>query len=136
MKTFFILTFIACFSATLTLHAQDQKKYLYQSKIHSYTNMKNAGIGMTAGGAILSIIGISTMSSALNTDPDMETDEGLSKFTNGYLVTVLGVAVTGGGVTLWAIGGSKKRSYTEKLNALSLQLKPAPTQMLALSWRF
>ena len=98
--------------------------------------MKNVGIGLTIGGAVLTIVGINSMSNAVATDPDLVTDEGASKFAVGYLATILGVTATGGGITLWAIGASKKRSYTTKLNSISLNLNPAPRRMVSLAYRF
>jgi hypothetical protein len=76
------------------------------------------------------------MSNAAAEDPNLYSDESSSKFAVGYLVTVLGVTATGGGITLWAIGSSKKRSYLNKLNSLSLNLNPSPYHLVSLAYRF
>ena len=134
MKTITTIILLCAFACHFTVHAQDQKKYLYQSKVAKYNKMKNVGIGLTIGGAVLTIVGINSMSNAVATDPDLVTDEGASKFAVGYLATILGVTATGGGITLWAIGASKKRSYTTKLNSISLNLNPAPRRMVSLAY--
>ncbi|NOU45993.1 MAG: hypothetical protein HOO86_02915 [Bacteroidales bacterium] len=138
-KTILIMMMCVLFSHfTLQAQVQDQnkKKFLYESKVQKFNTMRNAGIVLTIGGAVLTIAGISTMSNAIADDPDMVTDAGTSKFLTGYLCTALGLTASGGGIVLWAIGGAKKRSYTQKLNSLSLNLNPAPRQMVSLAYRF
>jgi len=132
----FIMLCVCVSQFTLQAQDQNQRKYLYESKIHQFTNMRNAGVGLTIGGAILTIVGISSMSNAIAADPDLATDAGVSKFTTGYWVTMLGVTAAGGGITLWAIGGSKIRSYTKKLNSVSLNLNPSPYHLVSLAYRF
>lgn len=136
MKTLSIIILLVVFVSQMSLKAQDQRKQLYQHKVEKFTTMRNVGVGLTIGGAILTIAGISTMSNAIAEDPDLVTDNGASKFMTGYLVTVLGVTASGGGIALWVIGGSKKRSYSNKLNALSLNLNPAPHHLVSLAYRF
>lgn len=136
MKTLIISILLVVFASHISVQAQDQKKQLYLRKVEKFTTMRNAGIGLTIGGSVLTILGISTMSNAVAEDPNLYTDESNSKFLAGYLVTALGVTAAGGGITLWAIGGSKRRSYLNKLNSLSLNLKPGHNQMLSLSYRF
>lgn len=136
MKTLIICILLVVFASPISVQAQDQKKQLYLRKVEKFTTMRNAGIGLTIGGSVLTILGISTMSNAVAEDPNLYTDESNSKFLAGYLVTALGVTAAGGGITLWAIGGSKRRSYLNKLNSLSLNLKPGHNQMLSLSYRF
>jgi hypothetical protein len=136
MKTLIISILLVVFASQISVQAQDQKKQLYLRKVEKFTTMRNAGIGLTIGGSVLTILGISTMSNAVAEDPNLYTDESNSKFLAGYLVTALGVTAAGGGITLWAIGGSKRRSYLNKLNSLSLNLKPGHNQMLSLSYSF
>ena len=133
-KVIFILLVLLAYH--FTLQAQIQKKQLYQQKIEKFTTMRNVGVGLTIGGAILTIAGISTMSNAIAQDPNLETENGTSKFMTGYLVTVLGVTASGGGIALWAIGGSKKRSYSNKLNSLSLNLNPSTRHLVSLAYKF
>ena len=120
----------------ITVQAQDQKKYFYESKVHKYTNLRNAGIGLTVCGSVLTVVGISTMSSAVAEDLDFVTDEGISKFTTGYLCTTLGITASGGGIVLWAIGGSKKKSYSNKLNVVSLNINPSSCHLVSLAFHF
>lgn len=136
MKTLIIFILLAVFASHISVQAQDQKKQLYLHKVEKFTTMRNAGIGLTVGGAILTIVGISNMSNAIAEDPNLYTDESNSKFAVGYLVTILGVTATGGGITLWAIGGSKRKSYLNKLKSLSLNLNPSPYHMVSLAYRF
>ncbi len=136
MKTLIISILLVVFASHISVQAQDQKKQLYLRKVEKFTTMRNAGIGLTIGGSVLTILGFSTMSNAVAEDPNLYTDESNSKFFSGYLVTALGVTATGGGITLWAIGGSKRRSYLNKLNSLSLNLNPGRNQMLSLSYSF
>ncbi len=136
MKTLIISILLVVFASHISVQAQDQKKQLYLRKVEKFTTMRNAGIGLTIGGSVLTILGFSTMSNAVAEDPNLYTDESNSKFFAGYLVTALGVTATGGGITLWAIGGSKRRSYLNKLNSLSLNLNPGRNQMLSLSYSF
>lgn len=136
MKTLIISILLVAFVSHISVQAQDQKKQLYLHKVEKFTNMRNAGVGLTIGGAILTIVGISSMSKAVAEDPNLYTDESNSKFAIGYLVTALGVTATGGGITLWAIGGSKRRSYLNRLNSLSLNLNPSPYHMVSLAYRF
>jgi hypothetical protein len=54
----------------------------------------------------------------------------------GAYATTFGLVATGGGITLWAIGASKKRSYLKKANSFSLNLNPGLNQKLSLAYRF
>lgn len=136
MKTLSITILLVVFVSHLSLQAQDQRKQLYQNKVEKFTTMRNVGVGLTIGGAILTIAGISTMSNAVAEDPNLETDNGASKFLTGYFVTALGVTASGGGIALWAVGGAKKRSYSNKLNSLSLNLNPSTRHLVSLAYRF
>lgn len=140
MKTITTIILLCAFACHFTVHAQDQKKYLYQSKVAKYNKMKNTGIGLTIGGGVLTVAGIVLMANGINDtspyDPYSSDTEVGGTFALGYLATILGVTATGGGITLWAIGASKKRSYTTKLNSISLNLNPAPRRMVSLAYRF
>jgi hypothetical protein len=122
----------------LVLKAQvsiNQQKLLYQNKVISFTKMKHAGIAMTFGGAIVTVAGIAVMSNS-GYDPNYPTSEAYDKFLSGYLITILGVAATGGGITFWAIGDSKTKKYKQKLNSVSLNINPVPGKLVSIAYRF
>ncbi|NVO18789.1 MAG: hypothetical protein HXX13_03765 [Bacteroidetes bacterium] len=138
MKRNLICSLVAILAFLGAVNAQDNQyqKDLFRRKISQYNGMKNAGIGLTVGGAVLVVVGISTFSNAVAEDPDLVTENAAGKATLGLLCTELGCVAFGGGVVLWAVGGSKKSKYIKKLNALSLNLKPNPYQTLSLAYRF
>jgi hypothetical protein len=49
---------------------------------------------------------------------------------------MFGLAGTGGGIALWSIGASKKKSYQKKLNTLTFNLNPNLNQKLSLVYKF
>ena len=138
MKAKIIFILLIVFAFNFTSHAQDQgeKKQLYQHKVESFTTMRNAGIGLTLGGTILTIVGISNASNAIASDPNLETDEAIQKYSVGVLVASLGLTAAGGGIVLWAIGGSKKKNYSQKLNSLSFNLNPTTYRLVSLAYHF
>ena len=138
MKTKIIFILLVVFAFHLTSKAQEQveKKQLYQHKVETYTTMRSAGIGLTFGGTILTIVGISSMSNALSADPNLLTDEMASKYTVGALCAGLGMTAAGGGIVLWAIGSSKKNYYSQRLNSVSFNINPNPYHLASLTYRF
>jgi hypothetical protein len=134
LKPFLIL--LVVFASHFKSQAQDDKKWLYEHKVQSFTTMRNAGIGLTIGGTILTIVGISSMSNALAADPNLVTEEMASKYAWGAIGAGLGMTAAGGGIVLWAIGASKKNLYLHKLNSLSLNLNPAPRHLVSIAYRF
>jgi hypothetical protein len=138
MKTMYIFILLTVLTFNFTSQAQDQgeKKQLYQHKVESYTTMRNAGIGLTIGGTILTIAGITSMSNAIASDPDLLTDEMASKYTIGLLCASLGMTGTGGGIVFWVIGSSKKNYYSQRLNSLTFNLNPNPYHLASLTYRF
>ena len=136
MKT---IVLIWLFILPFALQAQEipyQQKLLYQNKIVSYTKMKTAGIVLTFGGTILSVAGIAMMANS-GYDPYYPmSDAGYEKYVSGYLIAVLGISATAGGITLWSIGGSKVKKYTQKLNSISLNINPVPRQLFSIAYRF
>lgn len=119
---------------------KDRQKSLYQNKVYKFTKMKKTGIGLTFGGAILTAGGIAMMVNGadeyINDDSYSSTDLYPTSFYVGYVGAILGGAATTGGIVMWSIGGSKARSYSKRLNSLSLNLNPAPKQIISLSYRF
>ncbi|MBK6346748.1 MAG: hypothetical protein IPF68_12590 [Bacteroidales bacterium] len=124
--------------------AQISKEDLYKGKIKSYSRMRNTGMVLTITGAVFTVAGVGLMVDAVNRDVDYydpydpyaTSDEAMGEAVVGVLCFYAGLFMDTGGIVLWSIGGAKKRSYTKKLNALSLNLKPDPRQTLSLSVRF
>lgn len=130
-----MLTFIIMVQCTIT--AQEEQKNYYRKKIVTYSKMKSAGTTMTIGGVLLTAIGISVFASNINTEFNSNTyDDDNDKAIIGMMAAEIGVGVAAGGVTLWAIGGSKKAKYRRKLNALSLNLNGSLDSKLSLVYRF
>lgn len=145
MKTIIIIILLGIFTFPFLSQAQvlDQKKAIYQKKVISFTKMKRSGVGLTIGGAILTVGGIALMADGAkqtnNYDPydSYSTyDDPTSKFMVGYITTCIGVGAVAGGIVLWSIGGSKARGYQKKLNSLSLNLNPGKHQLFSLAYRF
>lgn len=65
MKTKKLFILLGFMIPSLMIHAQNQNNLLYQAKVEKYTKMKNAGIGLTIGGTILTGIEISLMSNGI-----------------------------------------------------------------------
>lgn len=123
----------------MSVLAQDSsKKDLYTLKIEKFSKMRNTGIGVTIGGVILTAVGIGVLSSAADMpyDTQEEMDAFDTKVLLGTYTTMFGLAGTGGGIALWSIGGSKKKSYQKKLNTLTFNLNPNPNQKLSLVYKF
>jgi hypothetical protein len=145
MKKIIIVILLGIFTFPNLLQAQvlDQKKSLYQKKVISFTKMKRTGVGLTIGGALLTVGGIAMMvSSDYNAydsnmyDYSATSDDGAGEWILGYVTTCVGVGATTGGIVLWSMGGSRVRSYQKKLNSLSLNLNPGQYQMFSLAYRF
>jgi hypothetical protein len=139
MKKLFVLIVTAILAFQMSVSAQEYtKKNLYTKKVVSYGKMKNAGIGLTVGGVVLTVIGIATISNAATMpyDTQDEMDAADTKLILGTYAATFGIIATGGGITLWAIGGSKKRSYMNKLNSLSLNLNSSLYQKFSLAYCF
>jgi len=143
MKKLIAIILLGMFIFPGMLHGQDlkeQQRSLYQNKAYKFTKMKKTGIGLTFGGAILTAGGIAMMVNGANdyVDDDSYSSSDLlpTSFYVGYIGAILGGAATTGGIVMWSIGGSKAKSYNNRLNSLSLNLNPAPKQMISLSYRF
>ncbi|HPE77319.1 MAG TPA: hypothetical protein PLC80_14595 [Draconibacterium sp.] len=143
MKKLIAIILFGMFIFPLVLQGQvlsDQQKDLYQKKVYKFKKMKSTGVAVTFGGAILTAGGIAMMIKGadeyVNNDSYSSTDLYPTSFYVGYIGAILGGAATTGGIVMWSIGGSKARSYSKRLNSLSLNLNPAPKQMISLSYRF
>ena len=136
MKKLLICIVVGILAFQMSSSAQDYRKDLYRKKIGKFTNMRNAGIGLTIGGAVMTIVGITSYSDAITKDPRLETNTQASRALLGLLAAELGVTMAAGGVVLWAIGGSKINKYSKMLKSVSLNLNPNLHQSLSLAYRF
>jgi hypothetical protein len=140
MKTLFnlFLILIVFCSASLAQYAPGT----YDNKIAKYKRMRTAGIIMGIGGAVLTTVGISVLSTS-----DWEESEDMYGNTNvaptdgdgwlGLFAVGVGVPLTAVGITLGIIGNNKVKYYTKKNSGLSLNLKYGPrSKGLSLRYSF
>jgi hypothetical protein len=120
--------------AQLTISAQVEQNDLYRKKINTYTKMKSVGTGLTFCGVLLTVGGIGMLVSEMKNTSRFNKSSDNARL--GFLVTEVGIGIAAGGATLWAIGASKKTSYTKKLNSISLNLSNNPKSILSLNFRF
>jgi hypothetical protein len=143
--TTFILFGILAFQ--MNVSAQDfQQKDEYAKKIRSYSKMRNTGIILTVSGAVFIVGGVVLIVDGSKTETNYTTTYGYSynsgsndnstEILLGVLGITVGVFMDTGGIILWSIGGSKKRNYTKKMNAVSLNLNPNLHQSFSLAYRF
>jgi hypothetical protein len=132
-----ILLGITLFQLNLSAQQSNQKDF-YFHKIQTFTKMKHAGIGMTVGGVVLTIVGVKMIADGAETYNNGYGyyEENDDKIVAGVLCTELGVGLTAGGIVLWSIGGSKARKYNEKYKSVSLNLNADPRQKLSLVFNF
>lgn len=139
MKKIHLIILLGFFTFPFVLNAQvltDQQKSLYEYKVIRFTKMKHTGVGLTIGGAILSVAGVAMIVNSGYLESNSTSDDGAGLYLLGYLSTSLGVGMTAGGIVLWTIGGRKTKEYNQKLNSFSLNLNPASHQLVSLSYRF
>ena len=139
-----ILVGILIFQSVLI--AQVNQKDFYNQKINRFNHMKNSGIGITVGGAILTIVGVGLVIDGAhketvyeqNYDPYTSDDstDGAGEALLGVCVVYLGICAEIPGVLLWSIGSAKKHKYMKKLNAVTLNLNPDIHQSLTLTYKF
>lgn len=139
MKKIYFLVFIGIvlfqFSASAQILGQ---KELYTKKVETYTKMKNAGKGLTFGGAILTVVGVGLIVDAVSSEMDNDYYDSSedAKAMGGILAVELGTVMTTGGIVLWTIGASKSNKYSSKLKGLSLNLNPDIHKKLSLTYTF
>jgi hypothetical protein len=142
MKPVIIISLLFVFIFNLSVSAQDDSRALYQSKVEKFKKMRNGGIAMTIGGAVLTAVGIASVS---NADWHQETDyNGNQQYTTndgsavaGMFAIAGGVTLVSGGIVLAIIGNNKMKKYQQKLNGLSFNFKCTPQQKgFVLSYRF
>jgi hypothetical protein len=131
---FLVLIFFVCHST----YSQNNtvNRDFYQAKVAKYSKLRNTGIALTAGGIILTGVGIGVMMPAFDMPKDnngLMTSEATLQLYGGLLLAELGLIATGGGITLWVIGGSKAKKYKDKASAISLMINPSCQQIVAVN---
>ena len=111
-----VATVILILSWSLQAAAQTDpgfdKKALYSAKYYKYKNMKTAGLIMTAGGAILGVVGLSKIASA----PTTVNSQGQvvatgSDAQTGALMFLAAVPLVGVGIPFAIVGNAKSKKY-------------------------
>lgn len=133
MKYTFAILFTLSFLAGQA--QQDIDQYMKYSK---GDRMRKTGIGLTIGGGVLTVIGISMLSSAnftstTNQYGQQQYSSNDPNAQSGALCLLGGIGMLGAGVPLWIVGAHKVKKY--KPTGLSLNLNPAP-RGLGVSLRF
>lgn len=141
MKSLSIFIAVILFCSFTNLNAQESQKDFYWKKAAKFERMKNAGVGLTIGGIVATVIGVKLISDAAreeanNSNYGSGTDDNSEKFLGGLVFTELGVGMTAGGIVLWSIGGAKKSKYLAKAKSLSFELNPESTRKLSLTYKF
>ena len=139
MKKPFYLFIVGILVCQICISAQDNsKKDLYARKAANYSKMKSGGIALTIGGIILTAVGIAVLSDAANMPYNTidEQNAADTKIILGAYAATGGLIATGGGITLWIIGGNKNRYYLKKFNEVSFNLNPNLNQKFSLVYKF
>lgn len=141
MKSLSIFIAVILFCSFTNLNAQESQKDFYWNKAAKYGRMKNAGVGLTIGGIITTVIGVKLLSDAVsdelnNNNYGTSNDDNSGKYLGGLVFTELGVGMTAGGIVLWSIGGAKKNKYLSKVKSLSFELNPESSRKLSLTYKF
>ena len=122
----FIILSIACIGMNAQPISELSEEQL-QGKVDKFQNMRTTGIVLTAigipafiGGVILYVNGLDESNTSSGDISDIE-----GKAWAGLGLMVIGELALGGGIVLWAMGGSKVKKYRNELNmrqqSLSMQ---------------
>lgn len=136
MKYSFAVLFMVSFLAGQA--QQDIDQYLKYSKGE---RMRKNGIGLTIGGGVLTVVGISLLSSANFTTTT--NGYGQSQYstndpnaTSGALCLLGGMGMLGAGIPLWIVGAHKVKKYKPAGLSLNLNVAPQGRPGLGLGLRF
>jgi hypothetical protein len=140
----YVLLFVIAIGMIIPAKAQPDYKRVYESKIRTFSHMRNAGWimtgiggGATAAGALL-LITIPDSFWDDNYDSSYD-DQGQAEIQmlGGIVCLTVGIALLAGGITMGSIGSHKVRAYKQKLNNLSVGVICDPNrQGLTLTYRF
>ena len=134
MKEYFIVLVIATCLFNITAMGQDEYKQFYESKIKSFSKMRNGGTALAIIGGVFTTSGIVLMVAIPDSygPNDFELQQ-----TAGYLCAAVGFEMLVGGIVLRGIGTRKYNEYKERLNQLSFGIKYSPIQKgIMLIYRF
>lgn len=119
---------------------------VYQDKIKQYTKMKNTGIGLGAGGAIITVVGIFLASNAdweqVENEDSMNSNNTTYNTTSGsgiagVLCIIGGVSMGVTGIILGTIGSNNVKKYQNKLKKVSVNISYTQKQRgFTLAYRF
>jgi hypothetical protein len=130
-------------SNSAPLYKSKSEENLYKSKIGRYRKMRNAGIGLGVGGAVLTTVGIVMLSNAdwvedpSATGTGTYTTDDTGSAAGGILCLFTGIPLLGTGAVLGGIGGYKMKQYQRKLEGMTLNFKYTPYQRgVAFAYRF
>lgn len=119
----------------------ERRSELYSRKITTYSKMRKVGLGLGLAGGVLTVAGVSLVSSADwettsyggSTSTTTTDSEGVA----GLLMLVVGVPLAVTGIVLGSIGSAKVKSYSKKLNGLSFNIDYTPHRKgVILTYRF
>lgn len=131
------ISIVILIAASLSVSAQfNQQQKNYVLKIEKYNKMKRTGILLTAAGVAACVVGISTMSDAVNNNNSLGTiDE--SKFRTGFFLYICTFPLLGTGIPFTIVGSVASKKYQQKLEALSVHFNITPQQQgIGLSYKF
>ena len=115
---------------TIMNHYKDPAYLKYQAK-------RNMGIGLIAGGAILTGTGVAIFVSATHETVTWDHTSPIGKFIAGVLISVVGVAGLVSGTVTTAVNSSRMTEYKKKPGGLSFDIKCTLEQQgISLVYRF
>lgn len=119
-----IALLIVLFTASHLRAQQDMERYLKANR------MKTTGRTLTFGGGILSIVGISLISSAKYTTTTnaygyTQTSTTDPQASTGALLLLGGIGCLGAGIPIWAVGAHRAKKHEPKAVSLNLNVAPA-----------
>ncbi len=125
MKTLTILLLLTVVSVQTFAqqqHKPTSEEMLYLSKITKYKRMKNTGVALTLGGAVLFGVGVSGLSHLTTTTNAYGQTTTNGNVAGPLVAYLLGIGGIGAGIPLWIIGGKSQRKYTQKMDNLRMGL--------------
>jgi cytochrome c biogenesis protein CcdA len=133
-----IVTVLALIGLSFSAFAQfNQQQQSYVLKIGKYNKMKRAGTFMIVAGLAAGVVGVTTMSSALDAYNNNGGQLNDSQFLTGFVLTVCAFPLLGVGIPFTIVGSSASKKYQRKLESLSVHFNMTPlNQGIGLSYKF
>ena len=122
--------------ALLNSHAfaQASENIDYVKKSEKFRHMRNWGIGLTAAGTTLFVVGTVLIMES-TTEELFYTESKTSDF--GVASTVIGGTCLAGGIPLWMIGHNNHKKYSKLSQGLTVKMNATPhSRGLTLTYRF